>query len=110
MGKLAGLIKEGISGDVLVNIKRNRLDIRVIGIISAVIAVIIMTIIGLTGNKAMDIFALFIAFGTSGFLFLYRPLSKMDASLKWIEIVCSLLLGLLGVIGFISFLNTGRLP
>jgi hypothetical protein len=110
MEKLAGLIKERMPADASLNTKRNRLDMRVTGIISAVITVTLMTLIALLGNKAMDIFALFAAFGTSGFLLSYRPLSKMDADLKWIEIGCALFLILLGICGLISFLQTGRLP
>lgn len=110
MGKLASLIKERISVDALVNTRRNKLDLRITGIIAAIATFIFMTIIASFGAKAMDIFAILASFGVSCFLLLYRPLRKSDRGLKWIEIGVSLLMLLLGIYGLISFLKIGYVP
>ena len=109
MRKLADLIRERLSDDVLVKTKKNRFDLRIHGIIAAVGTMFFMAIITSFGDKAKDIFAVLVAFGTSFFLLLYRPLTKSDAGLKWIEIILSLILLLLGIYGFISSLFFVRL-
>jgi hypothetical protein len=102
MRKLSDLVRERLPGDALVKTKKNRFDLRIHGIIAAVGTFFFMAIITSFGDKAKDIFAVLAAFGTSLFLFLYKPLGKSDAGLKWIEIILSLILLLLGIYGFIS--------
>jgi hypothetical protein len=102
--RLASMLRERISDDILVNTKRSRLDQPIIGLISAISTMIFMAIIASFGEKAINIFAILVAFGTSFFLLLYRPLSKSDIGLKWIEITVSLTMFLLGIYGLISFL------
>lgn len=110
MEKLAGLIKSRISGNILVNTRRNRLDERITIVISAVSTIIVMIIIASFGTKAMDIFAISISLGTSLFLFLFRPLSKNGTSPKWLETVFILLMFAIGIWGLVSFLHNGFLP
>jgi hypothetical protein len=105
MGKLAGLIRERMSGDIVVNTKRSRLDERIVIAISVIGTMIVMVVIASLGAKAMDIFAIFFAFATSCFLLLFRPLTKGCTSFKWPEIVLSLLMFLLGIYGLVSFLG-----
>jgi Ca2+/Na+ antiporter len=104
MGKLAGLIRDRIPDNVLVNTKRNRFEPGIIVAITVVCVTIFMIIIASLGDKAMDVFASLFWLVASLFLLLYRPLSKSDTGLKWIEIVCSLLLMLLGIHGLIEFI------
>jgi len=103
MGKLVGLIRDRIPNNVLVNTKRSRFEPGIIVTITVICVTIIMIIIASLGAKAMDIFSILFAFGLSLLLLLFRPLSKSDTRLKWIEIVCSLLLMLLGIHGLINF-------
>jgi hypothetical protein len=110
MERLAGLIRERVPDDILMNTKSSRLDIRIMGIAVIFITFIIVAIIASFGSKAMDIFAIVAAFAVPLYLLLFRPLSKICISSKWFEIIISLLMLMWGIYGLVIFLISGRLP
>ena len=112
MEKIAHLIKEKISDNVLVQTKRYRLDPDnpIVPIITCVATMVIMGIIASKGAKAMDIFAMLFALCAGFLLLIYRPITKADLSMKWLEIIFAVLLIIIGIYGFIVFLFAGKLP
>ena len=112
MEKIAHLIKEKISDNVLVQTKRYRLDPDnpIVLLITCIATMVIMGIIASKGAKAMDIFVILFTLCAGSWLLTYRPLTKVNLSSKWFEIIGAVLLIILGVYGFIIFLFTGKLP
>ena len=112
MEDLAGLIKEKTPGRVLLQEKRWRLDWMnpvVIVPIGWVPTMVLLCIIASLGSKAIDIFAIFCTLSVGLGLLIFRPLTKFDAWNKWIEILVSAILLILGVYMLICFIQTGRL-
>ena len=109
MEKIAHLIKEKISDNVLVQTKRYRLDPDnpIVLLITCIATMVIMGIIASKGAKAMDIFVILFTLCAGSWLLTYRPLTKVNLSSKWFEIIGAVLLIILGVYGFIIFLFTG---
>ncbi|MBC8472502.1 MAG: hypothetical protein H8D56_23820, partial [Planctomycetes bacterium] len=105
MEKIAHLIREKISDNVLVQTKRYRLayDNPIVPIISGSVTMVIMCLIASGGNKAMDIFTILFALCVGSGLLIYRPLTKFSLSSKWSEIICAVLLIILSIYGFIRF-------
>jgi hypothetical protein len=112
MEKIAYLIKEKISDNVLVQTKRYRLDWEnpIVAIITCVATMVVMGFIASKGSKAMDIFAILFALCVGSWLLIYRPLTKADLRSKWFEIISAVFFIIMGIYGFIVFLFTGKLP
>lgn len=112
MEKIAHLIKEKISDNVLVQTKRYRLDCDnpIFLLITCIATMVILCIIASKGAKAMDIFAILLCLCGGSWLLTYRPLTKFNLNSKWFEIICAVLLIIMGIYGFIIFLFTGKLP
>ena len=85
MENLANLIRETTSDSVLHQEKRWKLDWHnpFVGLLlGGVPTMVIMFIIASMGSKAMDIFAVTMAFIVSLWILMFRPLTKLNASSK----------------------------
>jgi hypothetical protein len=111
MEKIANLIKGKISDNVLVQTKRYRLDWEnpIVLIIICIATIVMIGFITSRGAKAMDIFVILFALCVGFLLLIYRPITKADLSMKWFEIICAVLLIIIGIYGFIISLFTGKL-
>jgi len=112
MEKIANLIKEKISDNVLVQTKRYRIepDNPIASIITVIATMVIMGIIASKGVKAMSIFATLFPLCVGSGLLIFRPLTKANLSMKWVEIIVALFLIITGIYGFIVSLFAGKFP
>lgn len=110
MEKIANLIKGKISDDVLVQKKRDKLNYAnpIVPIITCVATMIIMGIITSKGAKAMNIFALLFSLCVGSMLLIFRPITKANLSMKWVEIIAALFMIIIGIYGFIVSLFAGK--
>lgn len=113
IGDLTNLIKERTFGKVILQEKHwkiNWLNPNVSFLIGGVPAMIVMAVICSMGSKAMDIFAIFVAFAVGLFLLIFRPLKKCDIFYnKWIELAFGAVFLIWGLYGLIVFLLYGKL-
>ena len=112
MEKIAHLIKEKISDNVLVQTKHQRLDWEnpIVSIITVIVIMTIMRIVAAWGIKAINIFATLFALCSGSMLLILRPITKSDLRYKWIEIIVALLMIITGIYSFIVSLFAGKLP
>jgi len=112
MEKIANLIREKISDDVLVQTKRYRIepDNPIVSIITVIATMVIMGIIASKGIKALSIFATLFPLCVGSVLLIFRPITKANLSMKWAEIIVALLMIITGIYGFIVSLFAGKLP
>ena len=106
MDKMARLIREKISDDVLVQTKRYRLNpgSPIVTITTCIATIVVIGIIAYCGLKAMNIFATLFGLITGSVLLIFRPLTKSDINFKWFEIIGALFLIIISICGFIDSL------
>ncbi|MHC4171408.1 MAG: hypothetical protein ACYST5_00495 [Planctomycetota bacterium] len=112
MEKIANLIKGKISDNVLVQTKRQRLDWEnpIVSIITVIATMAIMGIVTAGGIKTMNISATLFALCVGSMLLIFRPLTKANLSMKWVEIIVALFMIITGIYGFIVSLFAGKFP
>jgi hypothetical protein len=114
MENLANLIRERTSDKSVAHLeKRWKLDWDnpFIGAPVAIVpTMVIMFIVASMGSKAMDIFAVSIAFIISLGLLIFRPLTKHNASGKWVELFFVIVLLGICIYAIIYYLLFGKMP
>ncbi|OHB84324.1 MAG: hypothetical protein A2Z38_08440 [Planctomycetes bacterium RBG_19FT_COMBO_48_8] len=113
MENLANLIKERTSDSVVHLEKRWKLDWHnpFVGLLlGGVPTVVIMFIVASMGSKAGDIFAIVCALLVGLWILMFRPLTKLNASSKWVELVFGIVLLGIGIYALIYFLFVGKFP
>lgn len=113
---LANLIKERTLGKVILQEKRLKINwlnpivgLLMFGVPTMIVTMIVMFIIASMGSKAIDIFAILVAFSTGLLLLIFRPLTKLDACDKWVEIAFVVVILISGLYGLIEFLQSGKI-
>ncbi|UCC97982.1 MAG: hypothetical protein JSW66_19305 [Phycisphaerales bacterium] len=113
MEDLANLIKERASEGVSLQEKRCKLDGQrpfAAGPIVLIPTLVVMCVIASMGSKAMDIFFVSFSLLAGLCLLIFRPLTKFDFSLKWIELILAVVLLILGARALDCFLSIGWIP
>ena len=113
MENLANLIRERTSDSVVHMEKRWKLDWQnpFIGLlVGGVPTMVIMFIVVSMGSKAGDIFAVAMAFIVSLGILIFRPMTKLNSSSKWVELVFGIVLLGIGIYAIIYFLLFGKMP
>ena len=106
MDKMARLLRENISDEVLVQTKRYRLNpgSPIVTITTCIATIVVIGIIASCGPKVMDIFATLFGLIVGCVLLIFRPLTKADINFKWFEIIGALFLIIISICGFIDSL------
>ena len=113
MENLANLIRERTSDSVLHQEKRWKLDWHnpFVGLLlGGVPTMVIMFIVVSMGSKAVDIFAIVCALLVGLWILMFRPLTKLNASSKWVELVFGIVLLGIGIYAIVYFLLFGKFP
>jgi hypothetical protein len=114
MEDLASLIKERTSDKGVVHLeKRWKLDWDnpFIGApVALVPTMVIMFIVASMGDKAMDIFAVSMAFIVSLWILIFRPFTKLNASGKWVDLFFGIVPLGIGIYALIYYLLFGKMP
>ena len=113
MKDLARLVTENAPEGILLRRKRWRLDWQnplIVALIVIPPTLIAVCAVASMGSKAMDIFAIVVAFALGAGLLVFRPFTKYDASSKWFELLVAVALLVMSTYGCICFAQTGRLP
>jgi len=114
MEDLANLIRERTSDMGVVHLEKHwklDWDNPFIGAPAAIVPTMaIMFIIASMGSKAMEIFAIVVALILGLWLLMYRPMTKSNASSKWVELFFVILLFGVVIYILIYFLLFGKMP
>ncbi len=114
MEDLANLIRERTSDTGVVHLEKHwklDWDNPFIGTPAAIVPTMaIMFIIASMGSKAMEIFAIVVALILGLWLLMYRPMTKSNASSKWVELFFVILLFGVVIYILIYFLLFGKMP
>ena len=106
MDKMARLIRNKISDNVLVQMKRYRKNCGdiIIPIMTCIIPLVFVYIIASMGTKAMDICTILFPLIISSGILIFRPLTEFNLKFKWFEIIFAALLIILVIYYFIVYL------
>jgi hypothetical protein len=113
MEDLANLIKERTSDSIVYQEKRWKLDWQnpfIIVTTALVPTTVLMFVITSMGNKAVDVFAVSMAFIVSFGLLIFRPFTKYNPSGKWVELFFAILLIGIGIYALIYYFLYGKMP
>ena len=113
MEDLANVIKESTPEGVLLQERRWKLD-RQKPFATAPIVLVptmaVMLVVVSIGSKAMDVFGISSAFLVGSGVLIFRPLTKSNVSLKWIELILAVVFLILGIRRLNCLLSLGRIP
>ena len=78
--------------------------------VAIVPTMVIMLIVASMGSKAGDVFAIVAAFILSLWLLIFQPMTKHNASIKWVELFLGIVLLGVGIYAIIYYLLFGKMP
>jgi hypothetical protein len=113
MENLAYLIKERTSDSVVHQEKRWKLDWQnpyVVMLVGGVPTMVVMFIVASMGSKAGDVFAVSMGFIVGLGILKFRPMTKHNASIKWVELFFGIALLGLGIYALIYYFLFGKMP